>query len=555
MRDRFSFLYTKIWGFIAFLIVLFFVLPISAIVYQAWQADWQHLQHLWQTVLVDYVLNSLWLVLGTVSLSLLLALPSAWIVSCYQFRGQKILQWLLCLPLAMPAYLVGYLYTTLLDYPGVVQSFLREQFGWVTAQDYYFPAIRTLGGACFILALVLYPYIFLLVRVALLEQSENLIQSAKMLGAGRGRLFRQVIFPLIRPAMMVGAALVAMETLGDFGTVSYFAVPTLTTAVYDTWLGFGDLGSASHISLLMLLMIFSLLMLERYSRHRQKIYQRGYEKTQPLKPLAGLKLWLAQGYCWGLVSVAFFIPFGKLIYWAVLYFDLNATSRFWEYASHSLLVSFTSAFLCVALALCLHFFNRLMWQRSPSRQHITRLGLQLSSLGYAVPGTVLAIGILIPYSQADHLLHSLLQWLGLSPVGLIFSGSMFALVSAYVMRFSAMAIGGIETSMNKISPALDMASRTLGHNGLKMLRKVHFPLLSKGILTALLMVFIESMKELNASLLLRPFNFDTLATHVFTFTSDEQLEQAALPAITLVLVGLVPVMWLTRSLTSNRKIE
>ncbi|HDR1021880.1 TPA: iron ABC transporter permease [Pasteurella multocida] len=544
-----------LWNVTALFIVLYFLLPLLSIFYQSWQADWDNIQHLWKTVLTDYSLNSLLLVLGTVFLSLVFAIPAAWIISTYQFKGQKTLQWVLCLPLAMPAYLVGYLYTDLLDYAGPLQSFLRQLFGWTTPQDYWFPTIRSLGGACFVLALVLYPYIFLLVRVALLEQSENLIHSAKTLGANAFYLFKKVTLPLIRPAMAIGASLVAMETLGDFGTVYYFAIPTLTTAVYDTWLGYGDLGSASQISLLMLFMIFSLLWLERYSRRKQKTYQRGYEKKRTLKPLSGVKLWLAQMYCWGLVCVAFFIPFIKLIYWAVSYFDITQADNFLKYAYHSLSSSTIAAVVCVVLALFLHFFNRLSLQKPISQQRIAQYGLQLSSQGYAIPGTVLAIGILIPYTGADHLLNDLLKSFGISPVGLIFSGSMFALISAYTIRFSAMAIGGIETSFQKISPSLDMASRTLGHNGLGMLRRVHMPLLSKGIFTALMMVFIETMKELNASLLLRPFNFDTLATHVFTFTSDEQLEQAALPAIVLVLVGLLPVIWLTRSLVLNSEKE
>ncbi|PJG85502.1 ABC transporter permease [Conservatibacter flavescens] len=541
------------WFFTALCITLFFILPILAIFYQSWQVDWRNIQHLWHTVLTDYAINSLLLVLGTVILSLVFAVPAAWIVSNYQFTGQRILQWLLCLPLAMPAYLVGYLYTDMLDYSGDFQIWLRQLFGWQSRSDYWFPEIRSLGGACFVLALVLYPYIFLLLRVALLEQPENLNQSGKMLGATSWRLLYKVTFPLARPAIAIGATLVAMETLGDFGTVSYFAVPTLTTAVYDTWLGYGDLGAASQIALLMLAMIFTLLWLENYSRRKQKIYQRGYEKHQRLKPLVGVKCYGAQCYCWGLVSIAFFLPLAKLLYWSVGYFALGRLTRFFEYALHSLSVSILASVVCVLLALILHFYARLSLQQSPMKQRWAKGFLGFSSLGYAVPGTVLAIGILIVYTQADHQLHSLLKGLGLPPVGLIFSGTMFALVVAYTIRFSAMAIGSIETSFNKISPSLDMASCTLGYNNLKMFRKVHLPLLSKGILTALMMVFIESMKELNASLLLRPFNFDTLATHVFNFTSDEQLELAALPAVTLVLVGLFPVILLTRSLVVSKK--
>lgn len=547
MRSKFC------WKGVAALTTFIVLLPLLAIGYHALQGNGENLAHLWQTMLPIYLKNSALLVLGTVFLALIFALPSAWLVANYRFWGQKTLQWLLCLPLAMPAYLIAYLYTDLLDYSGAFQGWLRSIFGWSSPQDYWFPQIRTLYGACFVLALVLYPYIFLLVRVALLEQSENLTHSAKMLGASPFQLFRRVTLPLIRPSIAVGMALVAMETLGDFGTVAYFAVPTLTTAVYDSWLGYHDLGTASQIAVFMLLMIFLFLSLEQYSRRKQKSYQRGYEKKSAFKSLRGWKLALALIWCWGLLALAFFIPFGRLLYWAYDYFEQAWNLNFVKYSVNSLKVSVIASVVTVLIALLLHFSKRLDSRKILIKND--RLLLQLSSLGYAVPGTVLAIGLLSPLTFMDHQLHAWLKSFELPSVGLIFSGSLFALVLAYTIRFLAMAIGSIETSLNKVSPSLDMASQTLGKNGTAMVMKVHIPLIYKGILTAGLMVFIESMKELNASLLLRPFNFDTLATYVFTFTSDEQLERAALPAIVLVLVGLLPVIWLTRSLISQSEKE
>lgn len=541
------------WQSLSLLITFIVLLPLLAIGYHAFGGEAENLAHLWNTMLPIYIQNSTLLVLGTVLLALFFALPTAWIVANYRFTGQKTLQWLLCLPLAMPTYLIAYLYTDLLDYSGTFQGWIRSIFGWSSPHDYWFPQIRTLYGACFVLALVLYPYIFLLVRVALLEQSENLTHSAKMLGATPAQIFRRITLPLIRPAIAVGAALVAMETLGDFGTVAYFAVPTLTTAIYDSWLGYHDLGTASQIAVFMLLMIFLFLSLEQYSRRKQKSYQRGYEKKSAFKTLKGWKLWLALGWCWGLLALAFFIPFGRLLYWAYDYFEQAWNLDFVQFSINSLKVSLIASAVTVLIALFLHFAKRLNSGKNPSKND--RLSLQLASLGYAVPGTVLAIGLLSPLTFADHQLHAWLKSLELSPVGLIFSGSLFALVLAYTIRFLAMAIGSLDTSLAKVSPSLDMASQTLGYSGLNMLRKVHIPLIYKGILTAGLMVFIESMKELNASLLLRPFNFDTLATYVFTFTSDEQLERAALPAIILVLVGLLPVIWLTRSLISQSEKE
>ncbi|AOF53456.1 iron ABC transporter permease [Rodentibacter caecimuris] len=542
------------WKLSAILTALLVLLPLLAIVYHASSGEMDNLIHFWNTMLGHYVINSVLLVVGTVALALFFALPSAWLVANFQFWGQRTLQWLLCLPLAMPAYLIAYLYTDLLDYSGGFQSLLRDIFGWQTPRDYWFPQIRTLYGACFVLALVLYPYIFLLVRVAFLEQSENLQHSAKMLGATPSQIFRRITFPLIRPAIAVGMALVAMETLGDFGTVAYFAVPTLTTAIYDSWLSFHDLGTASRISIFMLMMIFLFISLEQYSRRKQKSYQRGYEKKAHLKTLTGWRNALALTWCWGLLAIAFFIPFGRLIFWSIEYFEQSWNLDFVKFAANSLKVSSIAAITTVCVALLLHFAHRLS-KENRCFSKMTRLSLGLSGFGYAIPGTVLAIGLLSPLTFADHQLHGLLKSLELKPVGLIFSGSLFALVLAYTIRFLAMAIGTLGACLERISPTLDMASRSMGKTGVAMFKNIHIPLISKGMITAILMVFIESMKELNASLLLRPFNFDTLATYVFTFTSDEQLERAALPAIVLVLVGLIPVIWLTRSLISQSQKE
>lgn len=521
-------------------------MPLSAILYQAFNGTLSSLTHLWNTVLTDYFINSLLLVSGTVSISLLFALPCAYLVSRYQFKTQSILQWLLCLPLAIPAYLSAYLYTDFLDYPGVVQQWLRATFGWQTMHDYWFPSIRSLGGACFILALSLYPYIFLLSRIAFMEQSENLTQSAKLLGANSRQIFWRVTLPLLRPSIAVGCALVAMETLGDFGTVFYFAVPTLTTAIYDTWLGFGDLHAASQIAISMLALITLFIAIERYARRKQKHYQRGCETPHQYQKINS---WWERSlviYSWLLVTLAFLIPLFQLAYWSYQYFDEAWTNNFISYTKNSLLVSISAAIISVLLALLLHFLQRFY------HSNLARQGLRFASSGYAIPGTVLAIGLLIPLTFADHQLHRFTNWLSLPSLGLVFSGSIFALITAYVIRFSAMSIGSIETALNKIPPSLDMAGKTLGHSNFSVWQKIHFPLLKKGILTALLFIFIESMKELNASLLLRPFNFDTLATHVFTYTSDEQLERAALPAIVLIVVGLIPVIILTRSLLANK---
>ncbi|MGF1727419.1 ABC transporter permease [Photobacterium nomapromontoriensis] len=538
MKEKYLCWRTSSWG-----LSLLLVLPVLAVFYTAIGETDEVFSHLMSTVMTTYTANTFGLVVGTLLLSVLFGLPAAWIMAMCRIPGEKVLQWALVLPLAMPGYIIGYIYTDWFDYAGPVQIFLRDIFGWQTTHDYWFPNIRSLGGACVVLALVLYPYIYLLARAAFMEQSTSLLQSARLLRCSPWSSFRRISLPLARPSIAVGLSLVAMETLGDFGTVSYFAVNTLTTAVYDTWLGYSNLNAAAKISAIMLLVIFLLISTERFSRRKQKLFQQGFEQSDDIRyTLQGGKKWLAMLWCWGLVAVAFLMPLMQLGYYAWHYFAESWTSQFQQYSFNSLKVSVITAMVAVLVALVVNFYRRLDGHRS------TVVPLRLSSLGYAVPGTVLAIGVMIPLTRADHLLNDFTINYGLGRPGLVFSGTMFALVFAFVVRFSAVAIGSIESSLAKISPSLDMASKTMGYASFQMLRRVHLPLIRRGCLIAGLLVFIESMKELNAALLLRPFNFETLATYVFNFASDEQLELAALPAILLVMVGLIPLVMVNRSL-------
>ncbi|WP_318439797.1 ABC transporter permease [Photobacterium leiognathi] len=538
MKEKFLFWKTGSWTF-----ALLLVFPILAIFVTAMGNSDDVFSHLLNTVMPTYAFNTVGLVIGTVLLSLCFGLPAAWFMAMCRLPGEKILQWALVLPLAMPGYIVGYLYTNWFDYAGPIQILLRDIFGWQHVSDYWFPDLRTLGGACFVLALVLYPYIYLLVRAAFMEQSVSLLQSARLLRCTPWESFRRISLPLARPAIAVGVSLVAMEALGDFGTVSYFAVNTLTTAVYDTWLGYSNLYAAAKISAIMLLVIFFLISSERFSRRKQKMFQHQCDNDGDYKyQLTGWKKWFALMWCWSLVGSAFILPVLQLGYYAVDYFSQSWTPEFQQYSINSLLVSVSAAVIAVILGLLVNFYRRL------DGRGLSQMPIRLSSLGYAVPGTVLAIGVMIPLTSMDHLVNDIAISLGLGRPGLIFSGTIFAIVFAFVVRFAAVAIGSIETSLTKISPSLDMASKTMGYGSTAMLRKVHLPLIRRGCLIAGLLVFIESMKELNAALLLRPFNFETLATYVFNFASDEQLEIAALPAILLVAVGLIPLVLVNRSL-------
>lgn len=538
MKKNISFWKTSSWA-----CALLLVLPILAIFYTAIGQTDSLFQHLMDTVLGTYVFNTVSLVSLTALWALIFGVPSAWLMSMCRLPSAKWLQWAMVLPMAMPAYLVGYVYTGWFDFAGPIQSGLRDWFAWQSVHDYWFPNMRSLGGASFVLGLVLYPYVYLLARTAFLEQSQSLLQSARLLGCSPWQSFWRVSLPLARPAIMVGISLVAMETIGDFGTVSYFSVNTLTTAVYDTWLGYSNLTAAAKISAMMLLILFLFIGFERFSRRKQSLFQQGLAGNEDERYfLQGWQKWVALTFCWGLVSVAFLFPTSQLAYYAFHYFEQSWTEEFQQFGWNGFSVSLMAAGMAVMIALLVNFYCRLI----PTA--MSGLPKQLSAMGYAVPGTILAIGVMIPLTVMDHSINDLAKWLDWGRPGLLFSGTVFALVFAFVVRFSAVAIGSIESSLAKVSPSLDMASKTMGCGAMAMLRRVHFPLIRRGCLVAGLLVFIESMKELNSALLLRPFNFETLATYVYNFASDEQLELAAMPALLLVALGLIPLILVNRSL-------
>lgn len=518
------------------------VLPIFAIFYLSLGDSGDLFAHLTSTVMPTYTYNTIVLVIGVMAVTLVLGVPTAWLMAMCQLPGEKVLQWALVLPLAMPGYVVGYVFTDWFDYAGPIQILLREMTGW-KGGEYWFPDMRTLFGATSVLALVLYPYVYLMSRAAFMEQSVSLLQSARLLKCSPLESFYRISLPLARPSIAVGLSLVAMETLGDFGTVSYFAVNTLTTAVYDTWLGYSSLHSAAKISTIMLLAVMFLLSAERYSRRKQKRFQMTFSSNEDMRyQLKGWKKWVALIWCWGLVSIAFILPLGQLLYYVAIYFSKSWTPAFQLYALNSLQVSISAAFIAVLVALIVNFCHRVGNSRA------SLMYMRIASLGYAVPGTVLAIGVLAPVLAMDHRINDVAKLMDWGRPGLVLSGSMFAIIFAMVVRFSAVAIGSIESSLNKISPSMDMASRTMGCNANQMLKRIHLPLVRRGVLVAGLLVFIESMKELNASILLRPFNFETLATYVYNFVSDEKLEMGALPAVLLVVVGLIPLIVINRSL-------
>jgi iron(III) transport system permease protein len=534
------------WFISAFVIAFLIGLPVIAVVYLALFPEENAWPHLINTVLPSYLKNTVILMLGVGSLTFLVGTGSAWLISMYDFPGKKWLSWALLLPFAVPAYVIAYTYTDFLEYAGPIQSSLRELFGWQSARDYWFPEVRSMGGAIILMSLVLYPYVYMLARAAFLEQSISLYRISRSLGSTPFQFFYRVSLPIARPAIAVGLSLVLMETLNDFGTVDYFAVKTLTAGLYDTWLNMGNLGGAAQIALLMMAVVVILITLERYSRRRQKQYQtRNQGSTIPSQKLTGMRGYVAFFVAFLPVLLGFIFPFTLLSIYAFKYFDVSWHNQFLEYALNSFLLASTAALITLTLGIILTYSKRL------NSNKLTRYLVSFSSLGYAVPGAVLAIGIIIPFAAIDNTVDGFMRNNFDISTGLILSGTAFAILFSYSVRFLAVSSGSVESSLSKVTPNMDMASRSLGHSHLSTLLKVHLPIIKRGALTGMLVVFVDCLKELPATLILRPFNFETLATQVYQFASDELLEQSALSALIIVLVGILPVVLLDKSISQK----
>ncbi|MFT6030433.1 MAG: iron(III) transport system permease protein [Oleiphilaceae bacterium] len=547
MRSKLQHIFFKHgWLIASCTIALLVALPILSVVYLAIFPEenaWPHLIH---TVLPSYLKNTVILMLGVGTLSLLIGTGAAWLISMYNFPGKKWLSWGLLLPFAVPAYVIAYVYTDLLEFAGPVQSMLRGIMGWTSSQDYWFPSIRSMGGAIIMMSLVLYPYIYMLARAAFLEQSVSLYRVTRSLGVTPVGFFIRVSLPIARPALAVGLSLVLMETLNDFGTVDYFAVRTLTAGLYDTWLNMGNLGGAAQIAVLMVVVVVVLISLERYSRRKQKQYHsRNQGDPIPTTELTGLRGYLASFLILLPIFLGFLVPVFILGRYAYQNFSVSWDEQFLSYAFNSFSLAASAAIITLILGIILTYTKRL--NPKPS----TNLMVGISSLGYAIPGAVLAIGIIIPFAAADNLVDGWMREYFHFSSGLILSGTAFAIIFSYSVRFLAVASGSVESSLSKVTPNMDMASRSLGQTQFQTLIKIHLPIIRKGVLTGMLVVFVDCLKELPATLILRPFNFETLATQVYQFASDELIEQSALSALVIVLVGIIPIILLDKSI--NRK--
>ncbi len=532
------------WGVIALALTL--ALPVLVVLGFLFAPAGEVWEHLAATVFQDYVVNSLWLMLGVAVGTLIGGVGTAWLTSMCRFPGRGLFEWALLLPMAMPAYIIAYTYTGLLDFAGPVQTLLRAWSGWGYG-DYWFPEIRSLPGAVVMLSLVLYPYVYLLARAAFLGQSLCVLDVSRTLGNGAWRTFFTVALPLARPGIVAGLSLALMETLADYGTVQYFGIATFTTGIFRTWFGLGNTVAAAQLAALLLGFIFLLILLERLSR-RQARYHQTSQRHQAIRryPLRGWRGLVAFVFCLIPLALGFLLPAGQLAAWALEVASTSLDAAFWRLVGHSLGLAAATALLALLLALILGYGQRL--RPTPG----VTLAVRVAGLGYAVPGTVIAVGVIIPFGWLDNQIDAWMRaTFGLS-TGLLLSGTLAALLFTYLVRFLAVSLQTVESGLGKIRPSMDESALSLGLRPGTVLWRVHLPILRGSLFTALLLVFVDVLKELPATLILRPFNFNTLAVRVYELAADERLADAAPAALAIVFAGLAPVILLSRSITRSR---
>lgn len=524
------------WPVAAAVVALLVATPLLVVISSLAAPRFDIWRHLWETQLTELIWNTVRLMLGVGAGVFALGTGLAWLVTRYRFPGRAMFEWLLILPLAMPSYVIGFVFLAIFDYTGPVQSWARSAFG----SSLWFPEIRSYGGVTLVMSLVLYPYVYTLARAAFLEQAAGTIEAARSLGASPAAVFWRVAFPLARPSIIAGMSFALMEALADFGTVAIFGYSTFTVSIYRVWFGMFDRPAATQIASLLMLFTLALFLLERTGRGRARFFQpHGTVRPFMPRPLRGWKAVAACSIATLVVGVAFVLPVVQLILWARGQWGLDA--RYPEFLFNTLKLGVITALLATIAAVVVAYGLRL------SRGRAVAACAAVASMGYALPGSVIAVGVLAPLALLDHTLDAFLQdWFGVS-TGLLLTGSMAGLVFAYLARFLTVSLQTVEASLVKITPNMDMAGRSLGAGAARVLWRIHLPLMRRGLSAALILVFVDVMKEMPATLLLRPFGYDTLAVRIWQFTSESLWDAAALPALTIVAAGVLPVLVLVRS--------
>ncbi|MBT3141804.1 iron ABC transporter permease [Phaeobacter gallaeciensis] len=537
---------TRILGAGAYVIAGVCLLPMVAVALAAVTGGTDTITHLFMTVMPDYIITTVLLVLMVSCGTFSLGVGAAWLVTMTRFPGVRMMEVALVLPLAFPAYVLAYAYTFVLDHPGIVQTTLRQVTGW-GPRDYWFPEVRSTEGAAVMLILVLYPYVYLLARAAFLQQSSTAFLAARALGSSPWSAFWRVSLPMARPAIAGGVLLAVMETIADFGTVSYFGVQTFATGIYTSWFSMGDRAAAAQLALCLLSFALLLAVAERTQRGKAKYYQAGKRHaSMPASDLTGWSATLAFTLCSIPVVLGFALPVVILVQMGFESEQNLLSRRYVEFIQNSLTLAGIAAVLTVCAAICVGFFQRL----KPGRRSAT--AGYLARLGYAVPGGVIAVGLIVPFAAFDNALDAWMRATFDYSTGLLLTGSIWLLIGAYMVRFLAAALGAYEGGQSMVHANMDHAARSLGQTPFGTLRRVHLPILTPSLLTALLIVFVDVMKELPATLIMRPFNFDTLAVQAYRLASDERLEGAAVPSLVILAIGLLPVILICRQVGRDR---
>jgi iron(III) transport system permease protein len=534
-----------IWRLGAFAVAAVVALPLLGIASSLFSDQRELWRHLAETQLRDILGNTIILLIGVGLGTVVIGTGTAWLVTMCRFPGSRMLQWALLLPLVMPTYIIGYAYADLLTFAGPLQSALRAAMGW-SRGDYWFPNFGSSQGVALLFTLVLYPYVYLAARAAFLAQSQSLLEASRILGNGAWRTFLRIGLPLARPAIAAGTALALLETLADFGTVQYYGIQTFTTAIYRTWYGMGNREGAAQLSMVLILIAVALVAVEYQSRGRARFTiasnLRYVAEPVRLSLSAGLAAFAA---CALPILLGFVVPTLHLAQLALSSGVLVTDRQFIGDALNSLILATVAAAIIVGLAVFLSYAGRLVRRRLLDRT------IAFASLGYAIPGAVIAVGVLLPLAFADRGLDLLSRQVLGVPTGLLLSGTAFALIVAYTVRFLAVGMANVGPGLAAIDPAMDASARILGARPRQVLWRIHLPMLRVPALTAGLVAFVEVLKELPATLLIRPFNFDTLAVGVYRFASDERLAQAAVGSILIVTVSLAPVILLSRTVAAS----
>ena len=527
------------WYVLPIITLLIFLAPILIILSSIFSDYSDNWEHIYNYVLIDYVINSIVLVSGVSVLVMVLGSVTAWVVTNYNFFGKKFFEWGLILPLAIPPYILAYTFTGLFDSYGTANEIVRDLFN-LQQSAVLFPNIRNIFGAIIVFAFTLYPYVYLICRTAFLNQSKSMFEVGRTLGLSQTLVFFRLALPLVRPALIAGTMIVAMETLSDFGAVDHFAVSTFTTGIFRTWYGMYDLTTAMQLASMLLIFITFCLIIERTSRRNASYDSVSSNfKPSPVQKLDSLKSFACFLVCFLPIFIGFLLPILEILNWALSFNSGFFDKQFLSISSNTILLSVTSAILCTFIAMIINFSIR--YKNSPLLKFIN----PFLNIGYAVPGLILAVGIVQLFVFVDSKLLNSLE-------GYFLTGSIFGLIFAYVIKSYALANSTYEAGYQKINKAIDDSARVLKSRGFNLLYRVHFPILKTSFFTSILLVTSEVVKELPATLILRPFNFETLAVSTYIYASEERMIEAAAPATAIILIGLIPIYFISKMIRASR---